>query len=259
MKIAILGAGAFGTALGGILAKKGYDIDYYDSKTEKERLRDVLFNAKIVILAVPSEVAPYLLPYLPKNIPLVVATKGLLSEAYFESFKKYAVLSGPGFADDIKAGKTTRLTVTDDWVRDLFITDYLSFDKTNDKKGVLMCGGLKNIYAILAGMRNLEPGTKAHEAFLKEAIKEMAGILVANEANAETVKLACGEGDLKITCYYPSRNYEFGQELRTNVNHQPKKTIEGVSALKKIKKGEILVPKKAKLLRELMKESALWA
>ena len=32
MKIAILGAGAFGTALGGILANKGYDVDYYDSK-----------------------------------------------------------------------------------------------------------------------------------------------------------------------------------------------------------------------------------
>ena len=36
MKIAILGAGAFGTALGGILADNGYDIDYYDPKIEKE-------------------------------------------------------------------------------------------------------------------------------------------------------------------------------------------------------------------------------
>ena len=36
MKIAILGAGAFGTALGGILADKGYDIDYYDSRVETE-------------------------------------------------------------------------------------------------------------------------------------------------------------------------------------------------------------------------------
>ena len=42
MKIAILGAGAFGTALGGILANKGLDIDYYDSKFEREKLSDVL-------------------------------------------------------------------------------------------------------------------------------------------------------------------------------------------------------------------------
>ena len=30
MKIAVLGAGAFGTALGGILADNGYDVDFYD-------------------------------------------------------------------------------------------------------------------------------------------------------------------------------------------------------------------------------------
>ena len=29
MKIAIMGAGAFGTALGGILADKGYDIFFF--------------------------------------------------------------------------------------------------------------------------------------------------------------------------------------------------------------------------------------
>ena len=48
MKIAILGAGAFGTALGGILADNGYDIDYYDPKIEKESLSQVLENAKII-------------------------------------------------------------------------------------------------------------------------------------------------------------------------------------------------------------------
>ena len=89
MKIAILGAGAFGTALGGILADKGYDIDYYDSKVEKERLSDVLSGAKTIVLAVPSAAAPFLLPYLPKNIPLIVATKGLLSDSYFKDFKHF--------------------------------------------------------------------------------------------------------------------------------------------------------------------------
>ena len=52
MKIAILGAGAFGTALGGILAEKAYDIDYYDSRIERERLSDVIADSKFVVLSI---------------------------------------------------------------------------------------------------------------------------------------------------------------------------------------------------------------
>lgn len=259
MKIAILGAGAFGTALGGILAEKGYDVDYYDTKVEKERLSGVLCGAKTIVLAVPSEAAPHVLPYLPKNVPLIVATKGLMSEKYFVDFKKWAIISGPGFADDIKAAKATKLTATDDWAADLFATSYLTFDKTQDKRGVLMCGALKNVYAILAGFRGLEPGTNEHNKFLNDAAHEMETILGENGANAETVELVCGKADLKITCYFPSRNYEFGRKLKSNPNYRPEKTVEGVTTLKKICRGEIEVPEDTKLLHELIRMGASWA
>ena len=259
MKIAILGAGAFGTALGGILADKGYDIDYYDSRLEKEKLSDVVTDAKYVVLCVPSKAAPFLLPYLPKNKPLIVATKGILSNKAFSEFKDYMVLSGPGFADDIKAAKQTKLTATDTRIVDLFGTDYLTFDFTDDKQGVLMCGALKNVYAIMAGVKGLESGTTEHERFLTEVAEEMQALLSTNGANPETVNLVCGVGDLRLTCAYPSRNYEFGRILRENLNAQPEKTVEGVSALKRIKRGEIKVPETATILRELMKVSDKWA
>lgn len=259
MKIAVLGAGAFGTALGGILADKGYDIDYYDSRLEREKLSDVLAKAKYIVLCVPSKAAPHLLPYLPKNKPLIVATKGILSDEVFADFKDYMILSGPGFADDIKTAKKTKLTATDGRIIELFGTDYLTFDKTNDRCGVLMCGALKNVYAILAGLDGLEPNTKEHNRFLTEVAEEMKALLSANGARPETVDLVCGKGDLKITCAYPSRNYEFGRILRENPNAQPEKTVEGVSALKRIKRGEIKVPEKAAILRKLMKASDKWA
>ncbi|MBR2998668.1 glycerol-3-phosphate dehydrogenase, partial [Candidatus Saccharibacteria bacterium] len=63
MKIAILGAGAFGTALGGVLADNGYDIDYYDVYKEKERLSDAVKEAKFILLSVPSVVTPHMLPH----------------------------------------------------------------------------------------------------------------------------------------------------------------------------------------------------
>ncbi|MBQ3440893.1 hypothetical protein IJG27_01105 [Candidatus Saccharibacteria bacterium] len=258
MKIAILGAGAFGTALGGILANKGYDIDYYDSKLEKEKLSDVLDKVAYMVLAVPSQAAPYLLPYLPKNKPLIVATKGFLDTHNFEDFTDYMVLSGPGFAVDIKAGKETHLTATDDRVIELFETDFLTFDFTHDRKGVLMCGALKNIYAILAGLLDLKAGTDLHEQYLTEVAEEMKAVLSANGAEPETVDLECGIGDLRLTCNYPSRNYEFGQILRKDPKAVPTKTVEGLTALGKVKRGDIKIPENAQHLKDLIMMSDNW-
>ena len=252
MKIAILGAGAFGTALGGILAGNGYDIDYYDSRVEGEKLSDVMAGAKYVILCVPSKAAPYVLPYLPRKVPLIVATKGILNDKIFDNFDDYMVLSGPGFATDIKMAKPTKLTATDDRVIKLFGNDFLSFDKTSDKRGVLMCGALKNIYAILAGYLDLRPSTDAHEKFLTEVAEEMQALLSANGADPKTVNLVCGKGDLRLTCNYPSRNYEYGQKLRKDPQCVPDNTVEGLSAIKRIDRGEITVPENAKYLHQIM-------
>lgn len=258
MKIAILGAGAFGTALGGILAEKGYDIDYYDSRNSGDTLTETLSGSKVILLAVPSKAAPYVLPKLPKDKPLIVATKGILSSDMFEEFSDYMILSGPGFADDIKAQKKTILTATDERIVEMFSTDYLSFDRTDDKRGVLMCGALKNVYAVMAGFLNLKEGSLEHSKYLRDVAKEMKLILESNGAFGNTVDLVCGKGDLKITCNYPSRNYEFGQILRKNPKAEPEKTVEGISALKRIKRGEIKVPDEAVILKDLIKRSDEW-
>lgn len=258
MKIAVLGAGAFGTALGGILADNGYDIDYYDSKVERESLSSVLKDAKYIILAVPSKAVSFLLPHLPKNIPMVVATKGILSDKIFDDFNDYMILSGPGFADDIKAGKTTFLTVTDARLKELFAADFLHFDETTDKKGVLMCGALKNVFALYCGLLGIKVNTPEWYNYLKETAKEMKLILSENGADANTVELVCGKGDLKLTCNLPSRNYEFGTILKNNPKAKPEKTVEGITALSKIKNKEIIIPENAKKLRDLIERSKEW-
>ena len=252
MKIAILGAGAFGTALGGILASKGYDIDYYDSKIARERLSDVLSGAKYIVLCVPSLAVPYVLPHLPKDVPLIVATKGILMDTCFDGFKDWMVLSGPGFADDIKARKKTLLTATDSRVVDLFNTNYIQFDFTDDRRGVLMCGALKNVYAILAGLKGLKRESAEWRDFVRKARDEMELILEVNGAEAETVDLSCGVGDLKLTCGLPSRNYEYGMILKDNPKYVPSNTVEGLSAVCRIVRHEINVPSKVKLLKEII-------
>ncbi len=258
MKIAIMGAGAFGTALGGILAENGYDIDYYDSRIERERLSDVVSDSKMILVAVPSASVPYLLPYLPKDKPLIIATKGILSDQPFRDFNDYMVISGPGFADDIKAHKKTHLTVTDKRIEKLFQRDYLVFDYTNDNNGVLMCGALKNVFAIYAGLKGLKRDSAESKDYIKKASSEMKLVLKANGASPKTVDCFCGTPDLVLTCGYPSRNYEFGDLLRQNPNYKSEKTVEGISALKRIRRGEIVVPKEALLLNELIRISTEW-
>ena len=253
-KIAVLGAGAYGTALGGILADNGYDIDYYDPAVEKERLKDVVEGAVAILVCVPSDVVMKLLSHLPKSKFLVVASKGFLSEKPFEEFEDWAVLSGAGFADDIKAGKRVRLTATDARIVKMFKADFAKFDTTDDKLGVLMCGALKNIYAIKAGMLKLKPNTKRKEDYICDVAGEMALILSENGANPRTVGLACGVKDLILTCGINSRNYRFGVEYAVNSECKPEQTVEGLAALRRVARGDIVVPEKAKILRDILEE-----
>lgn len=259
MKIAIIGAGAYGTALGDVLTNNGHEVQYYDKYTGDASLDETVEGAKYIVLCVPSAVATEVLVDLPKNVPLIVATKGFLTDEIFGEFVDYMVMSGPGFAADICAHKPTHLTATDQRIVELFGTEYISFDTTNDRRGALMCGALKNVYAILAGMQDLQPGTDPHEKFLAEVADEMRAILAANGADAATVDMPCGVGDLRLTCALPSRNYEYGQILRKTPNALPEKTVEGVATLKRIKNGEIIVPDEAVKLKNLMNESVLWA
>ncbi len=252
MKIAVLGAGAFGTALGGILAANGYDIDYYDSKLEKEVLSDNLATAEYIVLCVPSKVVPFLLPHVRKDKPMIVATKGLLTDDCFADFEDWMVLSGPGFAGEIKDKKKTYFTITDERIKTLLDADYVEFDETNDQKGVLMCGALKNVYAMLAGYKRIEPGSKENKEFLKAAALEMKKLLETNAADAKTVDLECGIGDLKLTCAPESRNYTFGYKLSHDANYVPDYTVEGISAIKRIKRGDIEVPEDLPLLKEVL-------
>ena len=257
MKILGLGAGAYGTALGEILVKNGYKVAYYDKRFGEQSLEDMTVGAQMILLCVPSNVVPEILPRLPHTTPLIVATKGILEDEVFAVFEDYMVISGPGFADDIKAEKKTKLTVTDDRLRQMFKADYMDFDQTDDKRGVLMCGALKNVYALQAGYEALERDSLEWKKFIAEATKEMKEILVLNGARAETVDLACGIGDLELTCGLPSRNYEYGNLLKQKPGYKSEKTVEGLSTLEQIVRGKIVVPSTTPILHTLIDRKEL--
>jgi len=147
--IAIIGAGAWGTALAQVLAEAGRAVVLYvhepelvDSINKNHQndlyLPDVSLNkniratsvlaeatkdADIILLATPTQFVRDVLikfkPYLPKGVPLVNCAKGiemstgkLLSEVVAEIVPEfpYAVLSGPTFAVEVVRGLPTAAT-----------------------------------------------------------------------------------------------------------------------------------------------------
>lgn len=217
MKIAIFGAGVFGTALGDILVSNGHQVDYYDpEKYPDKNLTSVTAGSEVNILAVPSSAAPKLMLFLPHDKPLICASKGFLTLASFKQFgKNFSIITGGAFAADLNNKKQVTLTATSDLVEQLFKTDWLSFDRTEDNIGAMLCGSFKNVYAIGAGYWGLKYATPDFDDFINSVLNEMRLILMNNGGKPETASLSCGLNDLVVTCASPtSRNYDFGVKLK---------------------------------------------
>ena len=252
-KIAVIGAGVYGAALGDILSEKGFLVLYYDPKLPDTNIVSVVDRANYILLAAPSTSVDHILPSLPKDIPLIVATKGILSKDTFSEFSDVMLISGPGYAVDIVKKKKTKLTATDSRVIELFSTNYLSFDYTDDFQGVLLSGSLKNVYAIGAGILSLEYGSPEWRKYISDAYLEFKSILKINDCDPHTADLSCGIGDLKLTCDTPSRNYQFGQDLANNKKTSTHETVEGLSTARSIHDGKLALPEDADILKNIVK------
>ena len=56
MNISVLGAGAYGSALGKVLEKNGHKVSFYDPyKFPEVSLKEALKGAEVILLAVPAE------------------------------------------------------------------------------------------------------------------------------------------------------------------------------------------------------------
>jgi glycerol-3-phosphate dehydrogenase (NAD(P)+) len=157
MKVAILGGGAWGTALGCVAVAAGHDVVLWardaasvDAINQTHRndtyLPDVvlpealkatphlalaLAEADIVLAVTPAQTTLSILTaakqYLPKDAVLVLCAKGIEAETglflsdvakTILSNQKLAVLSGPGFAGEIARGLPSAVTLATNHIED---------------------------------------------------------------------------------------------------------------------------------------------
>lgn len=295
MHVTILGAGAFGTALASVLKTNNHLVSFYDPQKYPDlSLESALRSAEVIIFAAPSSAAPALLAAIPRSahsLPLILASKGFWSLAPFEDIfgDNLSLLSGPAFATNLKKHQNSSFTTTSPLPRQLLSAPFLSFDSTSDRLGVALCGTLKNIYAIFAGLVHLKQGTNDCRTFINYSLREIKSILRANSCDPATADLACGYGDLSLTATSPaSRNYQYGASLnpkdppksthstaeqssekpqianrgeknsirpRSKVPQNPP-TLEGLSALKSLASSEIIIPKNLKIFNTILERTS---
>ena len=233
MKLGVLGAGAWGSALAHVARTAGHEVHVWSRGGALEPLRE----AQGLILAVPAQGVREVLSGLKSivtnsgnRLPLIISAKGIeqgtglfMNEVVAQVLPqaKPMVLSGPSFAADVMKGLPTavvmaarEITQAHQWAEALSLPQFRIY-ASDDVKGVEIGGALKNVLAIACGIsdgRGL--GDSARAALTTRGFAELTRFAAKMGANPDTLMGLSGLGDLLLTCSSrQSRNYSFGHAL----------------------------------------------
>ena len=246
-QIAVIGAGAWGTALAILQANAGRSVTLWARDATKAdlmersrtnphlpgavlpsslRVTSVMPQADILLIAVPLQTLRHLLPALPIGVKLVLCCKGveqttLALPPEIVAPRDCALLTGPNFAHEVAAGLPAAaiLATPDAALRSMLVsslhTPCFRLYGAADIVGAALGGAAKNVIAIAAGVvMGAGLGENARAALITRGLAEIARLAEALGGRAETVAGLSGLGDLLLTCTgLSSRNYSLGYGL----------------------------------------------
>lgn len=251
-RIAVIGAGAWGTALAVQAVRAGNSVSLWardparaaaiDERRVNPRLPGIQLPqqvtavaelagiaADLFLLAVPMQHMRSVAERLPAG-PVVVCAKGVEArtlqlplEVLYEVRPDAvgAVLTGPNFAQEIAAGLPAAGVVAGSdallrtEVAERLGTPAFRLYGNDDAIGAQIGAAAKNVIAIAAGaVIGAGLGESARAALVTRGLAELARLALALGGRAETVSGLSGLGDLLLTCTGPtSRNYSLGLAL----------------------------------------------
>ncbi len=219
-------------------------------------------SADIIIIATSakyiSNICLEMKPFYNKSIPICLASKGLdLNTGSFLSDiikdilkpKNISIISGPTFAIDLINKEPCSLSIssnnlkTSNLIKSIFDNN-IKLRTNNDIYGTELCGSIKNVIAIAAGILEGLGYNESTRAFLiTEALHDIKELLEKLECNPKTILSYAGIGDLILTCNSKkSRNYQYGillgkkEPKKKITNYLTNNTTEGYDTLIAIKK-----------------------
>ncbi|MBV9783433.1 MAG: NAD(P)H-dependent glycerol-3-phosphate dehydrogenase, partial [Acidisphaera sp.] len=252
-EVAVIGAGAWGTALAIQAARAGRATVLWardpgrasaiTATRENPRLPGARLPAEVkvtaslegvdaglLLLAVPVQHLREVAALLPDTAAMVVCAKGVEHGSLRLPLEilgalhprvSAAVLTGPNFAGEIAAGLPAAAVVAsaDAGLRALVAervgTTGFRLYGNDDPTGAQIGGAAKNVVAIAAGaVIGAGLGENARAALVTRGLAELRRLAVGLGGRAETVSGLSGVGDLLLTCTGgASRNYSLGLAL----------------------------------------------
>lgn len=279
MKVAILGAGAFGKAIAHAILKNNYYVNIW-TKVEKEvgditdffkndfrgkfavstNIKEIICNCDLVFLIVPTtfihDTIIELSDYIKPNQSICIASKGFdtktgkfITHVINDILpnNNYAVISGPSFAIDILENKPVSMNIASSSrdlfkkVEDVLMNENISLSYTDDIIGVEICGACKNILAIGMGiLSGMKASDSTKAAFFTKSINDINKIILGFQGNTNTIISLAGIGDIFLTCTSTkSRNFSFGYILGTK-NHNKIKSYKQNNTIEGISSLQII-------------------
>lgn len=199
-------------------------------------IEEAVEDKDVIVMAVPSiyvrETTALAKKYFKPNQIIVTVAKGVekgtlmtTSEIIHDVLKDkdlpVVALSGPTHAEEVAIGLPTlivsaceRLPIAEE-IQDIFYSSSLRVYTNQDILGVELCGALKNIIALAAGMSDgLGYGDNAKAALITRGLREITKIGLAMGANVNTFSGLTGIGDIVVTATsIHSRNHKAGYLL----------------------------------------------
>ena len=226
-------------------------------------MKEVIEDANIIMIAIPAKfldsTSKIINKYYKNKQVICIASKGIeqntcrfLYDVVRENIKtsNIAIISGGTFAVDIvyKVPIGLSLATKSNYAKDIIMkymmNDYVKLRHTRDIIGTEVCGSIKNVIAISAGMLDgMGYPISTSSMFITESLHDIKALIKALGGSKKTILSFAGFGDLLLTCTsVKSRNYTLGKLIGEGKSKEEidkyieSTTIEGLYTLKSIKK-----------------------
>jgi glycerol-3-phosphate dehydrogenase (NAD(P)+) len=222
-------------------AKLPQNIEYTDDITSATK------TAEMILMVVPSayirSTARALAPHVRPGTIIVNASKGIepktlltMTEVISDEIKKHdssknfkvAALSGPTHAEEVAVGIPTSIVSAcededvSNLIAEVFHNSCMRVYTNTDVLGVEICGALKNVIAIAAGINSgMGLGDNSKAMLMTRGIAEITRLGLAMGCKRRTFMGLAGIGDLIVTCTSRhSRNNRCGELIGRGFSYE---------------------------------------
>jgi len=238
MKVAVVGAGSWGTAFSRLLLERDHEVTLVCRDSEQARaiaetglnprylpqvdLRGIvaetvsgtrLEETELIVLAVPSKAFGDVASALPGDAPVLSLAKGLdpatgaRLSTLVAAGRPVAVLSGPNLAEEVARGLPAAAVIASEdealaeELQEAINSLVFRIYVNPDVVGVELCAAAKNVIALAAGaVDGLGLGDNGKAALITRGLVEMGRLGEACGGRPETFAGLAGMGDLIVTC-----------------------------------------------------------